>query len=301
MSLLHHVFDNANIKDLRDQLSDINDFCITLLNFRCGNNYEKLNLSEINAIETNILRALVTMVLKLSENNFRHLFENITQWTFKEESSDANRQITYFRFTAEASNALKSLFLIFTSNFIDQVGTSLDKCNKSKYQNESDLHFENDTNRNMLLAESILRTINNILMHGQQNFVNTHIFNLIMQSIVDQIENPDIIEYDGMEELTRNTISNLAVAANDDVMWKQLNYQILLKTRVDEPSIRIFGLKVCVDVAKRLSDNFESLIPETIPFLSELMEDDNHEVVQFCQQSVRELESTLGESLQRFF
>jgi U3 small nucleolar RNA-associated protein 10 len=110
-----------------------------------------------------------------------------------------------------------------------------------------------------------------------------------------------VVKDDGIQQLLRMTIAQLAVAASDDILWKQLNYQVLLKTRSDTPEVRILGLKASVDVAKKLGEDYEPLLPETIPFLSELLEDDNHKVVEACQNGVRELESTVGDSLQKYF
>lgn len=60
-------------------------------------------------------------------------------------------------------------------------------------------------------------------------------------------------------------------------------------------------MNACVEVAKKLGDDFMPLLPETVPFLAELMEDENSDVEKQCQASIQELERTLGESLQKYF
>jgi U3 small nucleolar RNA-associated protein 10 len=42
------------------------------------------------------------------------------------------------------------------------------------------------------------------------------------------------------------------------------------------------------------------MLPESIPFLSELMEDDNTEVEGLCQKVVKEIEEVSGEDLQEY-
>ena len=64
---------------------------------------------------------------------------------------------------------------------------------------------------------------------------------------------------------------------------------------------RIFALSSCVEVAKKLGDNFLPLLPETIPFFAEMLEDENPQVEKECQKSVQELERVLGEPLQKYF
>lgn len=64
---------------------------------------------------------------------------------------------------------------------------------------------------------------------------------------------------------------------------------------------RLFALKVGVALAAKLGEDYMPLLPETVPFISELLEDENPEVEKQCQLSVQELEKILGEPLQKYF
>lgn len=297
MEFVYEIFQCADVKDIKNHQVELTEFFTKSLEYRCIANNE-LSFKEVNDTELHIIRASTALIMKLSEGSFRQLFESITLWALKNDTVNNNRLITYFRLTSEISVALKSLFLLFASDFLDNVGPTLNMCNNSK---NDDLCFGENNEKNLYLAEYILRTLHNIFLYGQQNFMNTHRFDLIMQPIVDQMENIIAIRDEGIQQLIRMCISQLAVAASDDILWKQLNYQVLLKTRSDIPEVRIIGMKTCVDIARKLAEDYESLIPETIPFLSELLEDDNYEVVQSCQNIIRELETIVGESLQRYF
>lgn len=63
----------------------------------------------------------------------------------------------------------------------------------------------------------------------------------------------------------------------------------------------MFALKVVVNLATKLGEDYMPLLPETVPFISELLEDENSEVEKECQRSVQELEKILGEPLQKYF
>ena len=67
-------------------------------------------------------------------------------------------------------------------------------------------------------------------------------------------------------------LSQFAVAAGNDAQWKPLNYQVLLKTRHKSAQVRFAALKVLEGIHARLGEDFMVLLPETIPFLAELME-----------------------------
>lgn len=66
-------------------------------------------------------------------------------------------------------------------------------------------------------------------------------------------------------------------------------------------SFRLFALKCGVALAAKMGEDYMSLLPETVPFISELLEDENPDVEKQCQLSVRELEKILGEPLQKYF
>jgi U3 small nucleolar RNA-associated protein 10 len=51
----------------------------------------------------------------------------------------------------------------------------------------------------------------------------------------------------------------------------------------------------------RLGEEFLVLLPETIPFLAELMEDSDESVQATCQELAAEIQKHLGEDLATFF
>ena len=299
MELMYEIFQNVEGKDVKSYQSELTEFFIKAMQFRSEVDGTKIGFEKVNDVELCIIKALVALIMKLSEGSFRPLFESIFNWAIRDEPDNYNRAITFFRLTNEVSIALKSLFLLFSSELIDSAGPMLDKCNLSKHDGDS--CFGDDKNKNLYLTEFILKTLHNIFLHDHQNFINTQRFDIIMQPIVDQIENDFVVADERMQKIVGTCVAQLAVAASDDVLWKQLNYQVLMKTRSENSNERVFGVKVCVEMAKKLGEDFEPLVPETIPFLSELLEDEDYKVVEACQNGVRELETTVGESLQKYF
>ena len=90
-----------------------------------------------------------------------------------------------------------------------------------------------------------------------------------------QTENPLGGEAEFKQRLTNHLVpclSQFAVAAGNDAQWKPLNYQVLLKTRHKSAQVRFAALKVLEGIHARLGEDFMVLLPETIPFLAELME-----------------------------
>jgi U3 small nucleolar RNA-associated protein 10 len=79
-------------------------------------------------------------------------------------------------------------------------------------------------------------------------------------------------------------------------LWKPLNYQVLLKTRNDLWKVRYYALKVIQECYLRLGEELLVLLPETMPFLSELMEDSNPEVEKLTKELIKSIEQYLGSS-----
>lgn len=292
MELLHEIIQKTEMKDLKEHMSDLTEFFLKSLKIRSDVEDD----SSVNDIEASVMKSFVALTLKLSEGSFRPLFEELHTWALRDDPTKFDRAITFFRLTTEISGSLKSLFLLFASDVVDSAGPLLDKCNHIK----SDNRCFDDEEKNLYLATFILKTLYNIFLHDHQNFINGHRFDAIMQPIVDMIENEKVLADATHQELLKMTIAQLPCSASDDILWKQLNYQVLMKTRSDTAEQRIFGLKICVEIAKKLGQSFESLVPETIPFLSELLEDEDYRVVEATQSGVRELEETVGESLQKY-
>ena len=97
-------------------------------------------------------------------------------------------------------------------------------------------------------------------------------------------------------------VSNLAaVCAKDDSLCRKFNYQILLKTKHNSAKVRMAALDVLLMFSKKVGDIYNSYLSETAPFLAELMEDPVEEVEEKVQDTIKELEDLLGESLQSHF
>ncbi|KAL4421861.1 hypothetical protein ABPG77_001343 [Micractinium sp. CCAP 211/92] len=95
-------------------------------------------------------------------------------------------------------------------------------------------------------------------------------------------------------------LAQLGVTAGSDALWKPLNHQVLMMTRSLEPRTRLLALEAVAQLAGRLSEEYLALLPETLPFLSELLEDAELAVEARAARLVRQLEALSGESLAQY-
>jgi len=99
---------------------------------------------------------------------------------------------------------------------------------------------------------------------------------------------------------TVGVLVQLAVAANSDLHWKPLNRQVLMQTRSASSRTRCLALEVVAHMLDRLREEYLVLLPETLPFLSELIEDPDSAVEARAQDVVKLLEEVSGEKLDEY-
>jgi U3 small nucleolar RNA-associated protein 10 len=99
-------------------------------------------------------------------------------------------------------------------------------------------------------------------------------------------------------------IVQLAVAVQGStgstMLWKPLNHQLLMCTRHDSPTVRFAALQVTQALIERLGEEYLALVPETLPFVVEVLEDMDEEVEGAARSLVGVLETLLGESLNEY-
>ncbi|XP_073824259.1 HEAT repeat containing 1 homolog l(2)k09022 [Musca autumnalis] len=295
MKLLHQGITHAQNKDLVAVHTELTTLFMQTLEFRLVLKDANLEVDVITNTETTIVEAFVAWVLKLSESSFRPLYHKLYNWAFQHDQPEKETMLTYFLLTQKIGESLKSLFVLFASEFVEDAARLLDECNSIKTEIQSA-----DEYLITQLLKAILSTLYNIFLYDSKEFVNTQRFEYLMPAIVDQLENRLVLEDENLQAVLSQCISQLAVDVSSDVMWKQLNYQVLLKTRTTVPEVRIFAFNCCVEIARKLGEDFTPLLPETVPFVSELFEDENPRVEKNTRKSVQELEVILGESLQKY-
>lgn len=59
------------------------------------------------------------------------------------------------------------------------------------------------------------------------------------------------------------------------------------------------ALICAVEVTIQLGEDSTQLLPELIPFFSELLEDEDTEIQKICSNSIREIQTVTGEDLQK--
>ncbi|XP_037024057.2 HEAT repeat-containing protein 1 [Artibeus jamaicensis] len=300
MSILQEHIGVMRKEELASHQPQLTTFFLEALDFRAQ--HPESDLEEVGKTESCIIDCLVAMVVKLSEVTFRPLFFKLFDWA-KTEDAPKDRLLTFYNLADCVAGKLKGLFTLFAGHLVKPFADTLNQVNVSK-TDEAFFDSEKDPEKCCLLLQFILDCLYKIFLFDTQHFLSKERAEALMTPLVDQLENELGGEEKFQERVTEHLtpcISQFAVAMADDSLWKPLNYQILLKTRDSSPKVRFAALITVLALAETLKENYIVLLPESIPFLAELMEDECEEVERQCQKTVQRLEAVLGEPLQSYF
>ncbi|XP_075352080.1 HEAT repeat-containing protein 1 isoform X1 [Mycteria americana] len=300
MNILKEHIVGMEKEHLISHQSELTAFFMKALDFRTEHAQD--DLEEVGKTEADIIDCLISMVMKLSEASFRPLFFKLFDWS-KTESTLKDRLLTFHRIADCIADKLKGLFTLFAGHLVKPFAETLNQVNVSK-TDEAFFDSENSTEKSCLLLQFTMDCLHKLFLFDTQKFLSKERAETLMMPLVDQLENTLGGDEKFQERVTAHLIPCIAqfsVAMADDSLWKPLNYHILLKMRHTSPKVRFAALLALVEVAQKLKENYLVLLPESIPFLAELMEDECEEVEQQCQKTIQQLEVILGEPLQSYF
>ncbi|GIX96593.1 HEAT repeat-containing protein 1 [Caerostris darwini] len=297
MNILKEKINTCSYTDISACASFIEQYFLVLLDFRNTTDLQ----DPVSPVELSIISALETFVMKLPVTLFSSFFLKIYQWATATETKIKLRLFTFYGLTRQLSKSLKNLFVVIAKTFLKHSALELDSNNSNK---SKDIDFSN--NHNMLSHHliNILDTLNTCFLYDNRQLIDKDNFEFLMQPLVDQLENLSDDETSYQERVSNylsSCIARFMAGISDNTLWKKLNKLILLKTRHDYPIVRFAALQVIREVVKVMGDDYLVLLPESIPFLAEILEDESAEVEQECKSVVKEMEKILGEPISTYF
>ncbi|CAG5116526.1 unnamed protein product [Candidula unifasciata] len=301
MSMLKDHIVKMSKDDLTTFSQDLLKFFFTCFDIRAT--HQEIREADLDVIEATVIDAFVTLVFKLSEAQFKPMLLQIYGWATGEDTNH-DRVLVFYRLCDSLAEKLKNLFTLFAGHFLKHSAEMLDINNKSKNKCKFFGKGKNARRKSCRLLCYIVDCLQKTFSFDTEGFVTKERFDVVMQSLVDQLENTlgkDQVNDDRITNHVVPCLASLAMAAHDDSLWKDMNYQILLKTRHESPKVRIWALCAVDAFHKQLGEDYTQLVPETIPFMAELMEDEVDDVEKYTHKVLAAMEVSVGENLQEYF
>ncbi|KAL8737733.1 MAG: hypothetical protein Q9181_001390 [Wetmoreana brouardii] len=247
---------------------------------RTEESYEDSEVEEVEDVSNNVA---MSMIYKVNDKIFRPIFAQLVEWASSPSAkAKIQRQTTLYNFLMHFFDGLKSIVTNYAALIIDECTDIL----KSAV-------LTDETSK--LLWTKVIQTLQKTFAHDQDGFWQspTH-FRSISEVLLNQIKPA------ADASLTSNVIpaiTELAVASDSPNNHKTINAAILKYTRSDVSAVRLAAVQCQQSLTNRLGEEWLALLPEMLPFISELQEDDDENVERETLRWIKRIEDVLGESL----
>lgn len=242
---------------------------------------------DVLAVEDAALQACTACVLKLSELRFTPLFLTALEWSRAHPDSTARRH-SLFRLACSLCASLRSVFVPFFRHMLADAVACLEATEgapppASKKARRSGAGG-GDALDGLRLRTEVVRALYTCFLHDTVGFVDEPRFAKLMPPLLAQLSAPlpagaSEEEVEAMDAVLVQCLPQMAKAAvGQDMLWRQLNRGVLMETRSQALRPRRLGLAIVTQLVELLAEEYLILLPETLPFLSELVEDSDEGV-----------------------
>ncbi|KZM28628.1 hypothetical protein ST47_g232 [Ascochyta rabiei] len=237
---------------------------------------------EMEQLENTLVESVVAMVLKLNDATFRPFFVQLVDQEGPV-TSKPERAITFYRFLASFFDKFKSIVTTYSAYVLDHVAKLLDQLVHEDASSE--------------LRGVVLAALQKTFQHDQDGFWQSpsH-YGVIMKPLLK------LLTITAAEDITTDVIpaiTELAAASASSLdNHREMNAVLLKYMRDEEAHTRLATVLCEQSLTKRLGEEWLGLLPEMLPFISELREDDDEMVERETQRWISSVEHILGEDLE---
>ncbi|KAE8226414.1 hypothetical protein CF319_g1002 [Tilletia indica] len=261
----------------------------------------KLEEGGVDQVEEAALQAFIDMALQLNESAFRPLFYHIFDWAVLELAEDdrpvsdrglCSRRTLLFKLVNTLLAQLRGLFTTYYATVLDHTIELLNA-------------FAAGELEDAVLWNEVLSSVELTCQFDEGNFWNPTRLSKISASLIGQVQvcaSGEISdeEQDKRQGLLASAIASLAQTVSDDDSLQELNDGLLRKTRSGTSSEKAAALAVLDELWSTQAEAMQPFVPQTTPFLAELLDADDATVLEKTNQLVQTIEGIMGEPLDSY-
>ncbi|KAF0978654.1 hypothetical protein FDP41_002474 [Naegleria fowleri] len=148
------------------------------------------------------------------------------------------------------------------------------------------------------LAYLILNCLSLCFLNDREAFVQSNDrFEHLIEPLSKVIEQEDVCEKN--YELISKTFGALASVVNQQ-QWKPLQYQVLQRTKHESSIVKRTAIACIAAFYEHVGKEFIIMLPEMMPYVAELLESDDEEVLKDTRGIVLTIEQKTGEEISHF-
>lgn len=244
-------------------------------------------MATLKAIEDKVNDVALKMIYKLNDAAFRPIFSRLMEWsgqapTSGDRAGKVLRQQSVYGFLFTFFEGLKSIVTSYATYVVDSAVAIL-RSTDIKNAEEKELW------------KRVLHTLAKCFEHDQDGFwqAPAH-FGAVAPVLVEQFSRAGSV--DVVNELVPAVVE-LAAAADSQEHQKELNSSLLKHLRSEQAAVRLAVVLCEQSLTDRLGEDWLSMLPEMLPYISELQDDDDEVVERETHRWIVKIEGILGESL----
>lgn len=247
----------------------------------------KFSAESVSEIESIANQVALKMVYKFNDTAFRPIFIKLMEWASsglskKDKMGRIFRLQSTYSFLAVFFNSLKSIVTSYTAYLLENAAEIL-----------GNVDLKNVEARELWVR--VVHTLCECFKHDQDDFWQSPAhFDTIAPALIAQFQHAGALP---LAEVLVPAVVELASAADSADHHKQLNSAILKSMRSESAGVRLAAVACEHALTDRLGEEWLSMLPEMLPFISELQDDDDEVVERETLRWIVKIEHVLGESL----
>lgn len=286
-------------------------------------------------IESASVACMLQLVLKLNESKFKPLFYRLIEWATTsppdEEHASIARKIAFFHVITVLTENLKSIFTPYFNPLLNLIFEVVIGSGFEEGKEEG---------KTVVLQLVTMRALTRCFMYDTSGFLNEATFDKLLDPMIQLLNSdPSSLKEILMDEsrlqedhgIGADAITNSIMNAcpgwmreslgaftqtiiaclsqmttasgmgnNGEARWRPLHHAVLMATRAATAESRCAALEVVVAICNTLQEEYLTLLPEALPFLSELLEDEDSRVEKRTVEVLKTMEAVSGEDLKQY-
>jgi len=289
LNTLESAVDSIEKKTATSQAPKFFQLLLRLFEFRSESSFDNNAIHRIEAFFHNIANKYV---MKLNDKTFRPLFALLVRWAFDGEGvtntniTEVERLSSFFRFFNKLQENLRSIVTTYFTYFFESTVNVLKRYISGEL---------NDVN----LRRIILNSLTSSFKFDQDEYWQAQArFDVVSESLLSQLSNIE----DSIGKYLVKSIAALSQNASSDEHNKALNQLFISHMKSEcKPKEKLWATRSLKSVYQKVGDQWLTLLPQLVPIIAELLEDDDEDVEMEVRTGlVRVIEEVLGEPLDRY-
>lgn len=254
---------------------------------------DKFDNNTIHRLESVCHECAINYVFKLNDKAFRPLFASLVRWAMENPSLQLDgknsRLIAFFRFFNKMQEQLKGIITSYYSYFLDSVASLLQEFSEGKMADTT-------------LRRLVLISLTSSFKYDQDDYWSQNLrFETICDPLLSQLSN---IEDSIGKYLVKALSAFVAAVASNEYNEKLVNGFITYISNENgrtSSNSKIWTVRCLKSVFQKSGEQWLSYLPTLIPYIAELLDDEDEEVeLEVRKGLVRVIETVLGEPLDRY-